>query len=89
MAYPLYDCKDKCMKQTAFTFKAVIASAVFQDEPDMYELVIKCAVFLAQLDSTLAHSLPVLFPRYSMTKYLPSSEVLITGKAKPMPCSFR
>ncbi len=43
MAYPLYDRTDKWMNQTAFTFQAMIASAVFQNDPDMYELVIERA----------------------------------------------
>lgn len=43
MAYPLYDRTDKWMNQTAFTFQAMIASAVFRNDPDMYELVIERA----------------------------------------------
>ncbi len=43
MAYPLYDRTDKWMNQTAFTFQAMIASAVFQSDPDMYEMVIERA----------------------------------------------
>ncbi len=48
MAYPLYDRVDKWMNQTAFTFQAMIASAVFQDDPDMYELVIERATVNSQ-----------------------------------------
>lgn len=43
MSYPLYDRTDKWMNQTAFTFQAMIASAVFQSDPDMYECVIERA----------------------------------------------
>ena len=43
MAYPLYDRTDKWMNQTAFTFQAMIASAIFQSDPDMYEMVIERA----------------------------------------------
>ena len=43
MAYPLYDRTDKWMNQTAFTFQALIASAVFQSDPDMYALAIERA----------------------------------------------
>ncbi|MCR5754863.1 MAG: discoidin domain-containing protein [Acetatifactor sp.] len=54
MAYPLYDRVDKWMNQTAFTFQAMIASAVFQDDPDMYETVIERATVNSQAQWHLA-----------------------------------
>ena len=54
MAYPLYDRTDKWMNQTAFTFQALIASAVFQSDADMYALAIERATVNSKASSHFA-----------------------------------